>query len=79
MSYDPALAGQPAIPFSTKVRDMCPIRPILTFRLYPIGNGLFQPIIYFGELFFFQFVFLLDVYHFLYAVTYFYIFLLFSS
>jgi len=46
LSYDPAVAGQPAIPFSTKLRNTILIRLILRLGLYPIGNGLFQPAIY---------------------------------
>ena len=45
MSYDPAVAGQPAIPFSTQLRDMSPIRPTLYLRPRPIGHGFFQPAI----------------------------------
>ena len=45
LSYDPAVAGQLAIPFSTDLRDAILIRLILPLGLYPIGNGLFQPAI----------------------------------
>ena len=46
-SYDPAVARQSAIPFSTNVRDMNPMRPVLLGKLCPISNGLFQPAIIF--------------------------------
>ena len=45
MSYDPALAKQPGILFSTLVRDLTPIRQALIPCACPIGNGLFRPII----------------------------------
>ena len=50
LSYDPAVARQPAIPFSTKLRDTIPICLILHLGLYPIGNGLFQPAICFARI-----------------------------
>jgi len=42
-SYDPALAGQPAVPFSAILRDEAPIFQELFRMLCLIGNGLFQP------------------------------------
>jgi len=42
-SYDPVLAGQPAVPFSAILRDEAPILQELFRMLCLIGNWLFQP------------------------------------
>jgi len=42
VSYDPARAGQPAIPFSDVLRGAACIPQAISSTLCPIGNGLLQ-------------------------------------
>jgi len=45
MSYDPALARQPGIRFSTLVRDMAPIRQVLLPVLTQLATGCSNPLL----------------------------------
>jgi len=45
MSYDPALAQQPGIPFSTLVRDMAPICQALLPMLAQLATGCSNPLL----------------------------------